>query len=238
MLVGMSVIGMRFHALFTLFFPAVLLLVLGQYFPQTRYAQQLKTLKGTLIWLGLPLCLLGLAAYFLVFKDHVDPRQLQDFTDIDRLFLPLFSPAPPLDRYNLLSWNHAFDFLNICLFWSPVLLFVLTWVVGFERKRVDWNRLEIRGVLLAIGLLLGMMWMINPLFSMPMDWDLFCFPMVFLLVFLLVIIRQIEPHAPAKHIMGPCLGLLMVYLPTFWVFTSHTAQPARLTAVGTHIYHT
>ncbi len=30
----------------------------------------------------------------------------------------------------------------------------------------------------------------------------------------------------------------MVYLPTFWVFTSHTAQPARLTAVGTHIYHT
>ena len=69
-----------------------------------------------------------------MFKDYNDPRTLTDFKDIDRLFLPVFSPEPPLDRYNLFSLNHILDYLNMMLMWSPAALFLIAYAFIFKKQ--------------------------------------------------------------------------------------------------------
>jgi len=107
LLAPLAIICFRFNTVFMLFLPLYLLLFAHTYFPEK--SKPFFTLKKLFLTLFVPLATVGCYGYFFVFKDHTDPRTLDtDVPGLERLFLPLFSPAKPLDTYNLLSFNHFF----------------------------------------------------------------------------------------------------------------------------------
>ncbi|MGD1844185.1 MAG: hypothetical protein ACFB10_02210 [Salibacteraceae bacterium] len=190
-----NLVSLRFHTLAVLLMPSVLLAGIAQFSGNTSIGVKLKTTRGTLLWMGLPIAVVGLIGYFFVFEDHQDPRALtMDTRDIDRLFLPIISPEAPLDRYNLWSWNHLLDFANALLFWSPAALFLLGSLCIHFKGKIPWNDSGIRLISFALLLFLAMLFMVNPLLSMPMDWDLFCYPATRLMVLSLRVVHRLEPQ--------------------------------------------
>lgn len=234
-----SLLSIRLHTLSVLCMPG-LLLVLGSHFSnQNSWFSKLNSLKGMFLWVLGPISIVGLGAYFFVFKDFNDPRFLTaEVKDIERLFLPILSPQAPLDRYNLLSWNHFLDYFNVVLFWSPAMLFVFFWILTRFRKQVNWDRIALRLQLLTLLLFLALFFMINPLLSMPMDWDLFCYPATLLLGICLVLIHELENKQVLKVPLFSVLGLTVLALPVFAVFSNKTMQHERVEAVGRHVFKT
>ncbi|MEM0997198.1 MAG: hypothetical protein AAGN35_08970 [Bacteroidota bacterium] len=192
-------------------------------------------------WLGLavllPLFLAALVVYFGVLGDHADPRFLDaDTSSYERLFLPLVSPAPPLDRYNLLGGYHLLDFFNLLLLWSPVGLLVLGMGLTAFRRQVNWNAPE--HLLLGTGLILytGLFFLINPLLSMPMDWDLMAIPAPWLAIWAVVILRDTEKGGTWTPLVGPALGALLLVLGVFAVHWQTQAHSERLQSIGRHVF--
>jgi tetratricopeptide (TPR) repeat protein len=78
----------------------------------------------------------------------------------------------------------------------------------------------------------------NPLFSMPMDWDLFCFPVPILLLLLLLLVAQQEKETIALKIPVVSGGLMLLCIPAFSVFLTLEQNSYRAERVGVHIYKT
>lgn len=232
------VIGVRFHAFLVLLTPGWLLAFLSHYFHGQPISKQLLTSKGGLLWIYLPICAIGASLYFFVFEDYKDERLLQHVRDIDRLFLPLLAPDPPLDRYNLISLNHIFDFFNAVLHWSPPILFVVVCVVLFYRKKIDWRRQQVAVLGLTLLLFITLLFMINPLASPPMDWDLFSMPAPVLLVFTLLLVKQIQNADLGQKVLPGCVALSLLSTPIFAVNASVKSHSYRLENVGIHVYRT
>ena len=235
LLLMIGLIGLRFHTLFVLLGPAFLILVISFYAPSL--AKKIGTFKKTLLYIFLPLLVVGLVAYFFIFKDYNDPRKLTDFTDIERLFLPLVSPEAPLDKYNLFSINHFLDFANVILLWSPALLFLLITVFSF-RKKINWNSLEVSSLILTTTIFCTFLFAINPLLSMPMDWDLFMFPVTLLFVLSLVLLQKIELNyfTPKKTVL--LLATTWLCIPSFFTMLSAKPNSYRVESIGKHIFKT
>ncbi|MEZ4687793.1 MAG: hypothetical protein R3B47_17530 [Bacteroidia bacterium] len=232
-MVILLIVGIRLHTLMVLFTPSLGLALAWNRGFLTKL-QQPKTLVRSVL---LPLILFGIVLYVFVFKDFNDPRILTNFSDIDRLFLPVISPAPPLDRYNMFSLNHMFDYLNMMLMWSPAVLFLLAY--AFTRKKLLLPlRQEVLLSLLNLLLISGFLFAINPLFSMPMDWDLFMFPVPILLVLIALLFGHFENKAVTRNLVLGLSGFVLCCIPVFGVFFSKTASSHRIEQVGIHMFKT
>ncbi len=230
-------IGIRFHTLMYLLLPALGLSVL-YVFIKKNWVQQLFSFKGMFLKVYLPICLAGLYLYVFVFKDYNDPRRLVDFKDIDRLFLPIFSPELPLDRYNLFSFNHILDYANAVLLWSPVLLFIGLIIAFLYRRYISKNNPSIIILFLSFIVFSTVLFMINPLMSMPMDWDLFLFPTPVLMVLTLLLAQQLEKINIPKIFFYFGISLSLISIPT--VVTNHSLESSsyRMETVGKHVFKT
>lgn len=230
-----GLLGLRFHTLFILLVPAFLILLTNSYAPDL--SKKIGTLKKTFLYIYLPLLVLGLLAYFFVFKDYNDPRKLTNFTDIERLFLPILSPEAPLDQYNLFSFNHVLDFINITFLWSPVFLFLILSILSF-RKEINWNSLEVSSILLTITIYGTFLFAINPLLSMPMDWDLFMFPVAILSVLIVLLLQRIELSYFTLKRSILLLAIAVLCIPAFITTLSAKENAYRIESLGKHIYKT
>lgn len=226
-------IGFKFHSLFILLTPPLVLVGLRTL--KINNKEFKPSFKTIFYKVYLPLMFLGIMAYFFVFEDHKDPRTLSNFKDIDRLFLPLFSPEAPLDKYNLFSFNHVLDFINMSLLWSPVIVF-LTVLLLYYRKKIDWNYYPISILSLCALIFISFLFAINPLFSMAMDWDLLLFPVPILLVLLLVVYSKHSFPIKHKQLSILCIALSILNLPAFAVMTGKSSNSARIETVGIHIF--
>lgn len=231
-------ICVKLHPLSVLLFPGWLLSALHFYFSGKQFVRWLLRPKGILIFVLSPLFLAGGLLYFFVFEDHRDPRILQDIVDFDRLFLPLFSPEAPLDRYNLLSFNHFIDFFNVMLMWSPIGWFILISVVFKFWKKLSLNNLELLIPGTTIVIFASFLFVINPLISMPMDWDLFCIPGFLFLVLTVSLIGQIEKFDSGKKLVPIGLSLVILSLSVFIVHASLNPLSYRLESTGKWVYKT
>ena len=178
-------------------------------------------------------------AYFFVYKDHVDERFLvSDLAVMERLFLPLFSPEAPLDRYNLLSFNHIFDYFNNVLIWSSGALMLLTAFLVKFRKRINWNTPEIMisGVtMIFVG---TFFFMVNPLLGMPIDWDLFSIAAPIFILFVATIAQQLDTEETGRTLVGPVLAVALLSLCILPVNTDKEAYGNRMISIGTHTFKT
>ncbi len=187
------------------------------------------------------LCIVaGLFLYLVVFKDHLDPRHLDNVRDIDRLFLPIVSPDAPLDRYNLFSINHLLDFVNVILHWSvPLLVTFGVITLVFKRKVSESQKQSVTVGLIAVLVLQAMLlFMLNPLVSMPMDWDLFSFPAISLLVLTVVLVGRYQHELTDKSLIGGIVGLTILTSAFVPVNASAKSLSHRLETLGRHVFKT
>ena len=186
-----------------------------------------------------PFIIIGVSAYFFVFKDYNDERFLGPTVDIfNRLFLPILSPESPLDRYNLFSLNHILDFISISFLWSIAAIFLLLVIAFFYKKKINWNKTEL--VLTGTSLLFFflVLFAYNPLLGMPMDFDLFSVVGPLLLFFVFFCIEQIESNEFVKLTGGTLLGISLFSLAIFNCNYNAESLSKRLESLGKHTFKT
>ena len=233
------VISIKVHAISLLYLPILGLLLIDQYASKKSSLRKLLTWRGASLGFLLPIFIAGAVLYFFVFGDHVDPRELSSTPNaFDRLFLPIFSPPPPLDRYNLLSWNHIFDYFSEMLLWSPVALFLILALILEKRKEIDWHPREILFTGLPLILFASLFFMINPLLSMQLDWDMMAIPAPLFLVFVAVVFQQVEHHEWISKLWPVGLALALLSLPCFILHTQKAALSQRYESLGIRMFRT
>lgn len=188
-----------------------------------------------------PIFIIGGVIYFFILEDHIDGRSLQKSAmAFDHIFLPLFSLDAPLDKYNLLSFNHFFDFSSLLFIWSPIATLIGLFLIITRRKKIDWNNPYIIFSGLCLLLFTMFFFMINPLLSLPIDWDLFSIPAPFLLVFITTLIIPLEKdnNLPSFKIISVAIIIAILSLPAFIVHQSEKSLSNRLESVAIYIYST
>ncbi len=230
------VVLVKFNTISILLIPVVFLSGVWLYFgshPKLRlWFQSYKIVLYTL----LPIAVLGLLAYFFVFQSHNDSRELtNNVQDIDRLFLPLFSPQSPLDTYNLLSFNHVFDYLMVFAFLGGSLVFIVFVVISKRQQLFDNPLINLLSI--SILLYLGFLFMINPLMSLPVDWDLYMQVFPFVLVWLLLVFKE-ENIKIDKTLVCKVLILSLMSLSAYPVLSHVDRHSKRFEAVGVRVYKT
>lgn len=237
LLVVSFVLCVKLHYLFILLFPTLALSIIYLIHPDK--VKQFVNWKFLLRFILFPILLIGIGCYFLVFKDYNDPRFLGPEVDLyDRLFLPIFSHEAPLDRYNLFSFNHLFDFFNMAFLWSTVGLFLLVVTTVFYVKKINWNQpiIVVNGFLIILFSMA--FFAFNPLLSMPMDFDLFSLAAPFLLFFAFFIVEQLQNDEFAKSISGSVIGISLFSLFIFIGNHHKESLSLRMESVGKHVFKT
>ena len=224
----------KFHAISLLLFPVWFALIWIQYTPNTF------TWKRLLTFMITPIYIAGALLYFFYFKDHNDTRSLHNNTAMafDHVFLPLLPPEAPLDNYHVLSTAHIFDFFTEGLVWSTAALFTICCLFFIYRKKLQLNTSGFKIAILALLLYASIFFMINPLLSMPMDWDLFSIPAPLLLIVLVVLIKPISQNINAKPFIFPVLIIGLLNLPVIITHTSNKSIALRLEQLSIRIYNT
>lgn len=216
--------------------PMVLLASLYHFLPAYR---GIFSWKNVLLYLLIPGTLAALFLYLSSVGGLSGQRLFTEETIDQVTFLPVIAEeGAPLDRYGLLSFNHLFDLFNILLIWSPALFALLLICVGPFRKSIDWNRPEL--LLSGTGLItyLGMFFLVNPLMSMPFDWDLFSLPAPLLWVFTALASSQLAKKDMFPGISSLLLGLSLLSLGGFGLHQSHAQMGERFQTIGRHSFKT
>ncbi len=233
-LVPLFFICLKFHASSVFLLPSLALLFLNRY---TKLSD-LFTWKKMLKFIILPIFAAGAFVYFIVLEDHADPRYLAPGIQFEeRVFLPLFSPEAPFDRYNLLSGNHIFDYFNLIFIWSAPALFIIVSVILFFRKQIDWHAKEIVVLGTTLILFMAFFFMFNPLVSMPIDWDLFSLPAPVFIIFALLLLKQLDTSVLAR-LRKPVIALVLLSPAAFLVNASKNTLGLRLQSTGIHMFKT
>jgi hypothetical protein len=202
------------------------------------------TWKQLFLAILLPIHILGLLVYALVTKSIFGTRDFSEENVTDAMFLPIkASDVAPLDRYNLFSWSHLFDYFNMIFLWSAAAVLVLIAVGILGRKKVNWNAplVQISGIALLLYTVL--FFVLNPLLSMPVDWDLMGIPTAVLIFFTIVLIANETNGAEgSRSIPSALFGGVLVLSVFGWTTHLVNAHPKklgqRLISTGSHTYKT
>ncbi|MBR9833489.1 hypothetical protein GYB57_15190 [bacterium] len=232
------VFSLKIHAIALLLSPVWLFICVSHYFKQSNPTYSITWSKVTYFVLA-PVFALGAFCYFFVFKDYNDSRNLaHTVKEYDHLFLPIVSPEAPLDKYNLFSFNHIFDYFSELLLWSPIALFIIAVIVISLRKKINWHREELIVTASIFIIFATFFFVLNPLLSMQMDWDLFTFPAPILLVLLVLLVKQIQEEKIKYKVLPISMAIGILTLPFFLVHYSKFDLSLKLQSLGVRIYHT
>lgn len=192
----------------------------------------------------LPVYLLGVLVYVFVTKSAFGPRDFTEENLSDAIFLPISSSDPaPLDRYNLFSGSHIFDYFNMFFLWSAAALLVVVAILVFFRNRINQesNLVKITGVSMLIYL--PVFFVLNPLLSMQVDWDLMSIPGIALLVLGIVLLTTLksaegEERSLSSMIAAPMIGLSVLGFLNIPVNGNQESLSKRLISSGKYSYKT
>lgn len=239
MLFPLLLIGLKIHPTTLLLVPALCLVTAHRFREKVAFFSSLLTWRGVLTWVFSPLLVGGAYLYFFIAESYNDDRVLQYSADLDHIFLPLVSPAPPLDRYNMFSFSHFWDFGNAILMWSPAAIFLFVLLFYRYRKEIPWSDISILIVGFTLVLFILFLFTINPLLSMPMDWDLFCLPVIFFLTFMVLLVRRLkEPRLFGTRIAICVIAMTILCVPVVTVNNSFDGCANRLESLGRYIFKT
>lgn len=230
---------LKMHSVFILLVPSLLLAIALHFDGKSKRIARLLTWRNVLLFLLVPFVLVGAAAYFFVFEDHIDPRFVGPDVDIyTRLFLPLFEPEAPYDRYTLLSWNHLLDYFNMWFLWSGAMLLIFSAIVVGFRKQTTWNAptVVVSGFTLLLFVLVYAAY--NPLMSMPYDFDLFSMPATVLCAFVVALAAEVKNTHLVQRLSGSVLVVATLGLSVFIVNANPDSLSNRAGTVGVHVFKT
>lgn len=236
LLIFLFIVNLIIHPTTLLLLPTLLLLIILR---QCKKEQNISW-KLVLKYMLLPKLLIGLIAYFFIFKDYNDLRFLDDgIKDIDRLFLPIINPPAPLDRYSMFGLNHIFDFILVVFQWSSIIWLIIFSVMIRKTKALKWNS----GALVVLGELLVtyciFFFALNPLLSLPMEVDLFSIPSIILIAFALVLLKDnVEGLTDLRKLTLPVILLALLSFSIIIVNGNKRMLSYRLEQTNIHVFKT
>lgn len=231
LLIPVFLLNLKFHFTAYLLFPALLLAFLHPFAKDSEFIRKLFTWKGILLRFLVPLGVGAVLVFVVVTESVYGPRAYTEDTLTEVLFLPVVSTdGAPLDRYNLFSGYHFWDYLNMALLWSPLAIAILAGLLLGARKSVDWNKPAVIVAGVALISYLGAFFILNPLLGMAFDWDLYSLPAPALLAFTLLVIRNRKEKKFSLLPLG--MGLSILAFAFILVHFSRPAFSERLESIG------
>ena len=186
----------------------------------------------------------GFSFYVLVTKSVFATRTYNADNLTDAIFLPIkAAEQAPLNRYNLFSWNHIFDYFNMAFLWSAVAIIIVVAALIFKRKAVNWNHPLVMTSGLAFIICFVVFFVLNPLLGMPTDFDLMSIPALALMVFAVSIITQMkanegESRNYTSFLIGPAAGLFIIGLTGVFVNADEESEADRVITYAKYHYKT
>ena len=229
-------VAFRAHAIWILVAPALPVLVAASLRQRMKLADRFLAWRYLSLYLGL-LLLVGAAGYLLVCRSYrweVLPAPIPA-----GLFLPVVPPAPPYHRYHVLAPAHLMDLFNIVVLVAAPAFFLLVLLVTRFRRSLTWHSVPVKFGTCVLVLMAAFYAMVNPVLSMPRDWDLFsllALPILFLLTALLAD-GKFSPEDRGLLGLTPIVAGLLT-LPLFLVNSNAARLSQRLEDIGEYAYAT
>lgn len=187
----------------------------------------------------IPLAVIGILFYVFGAKSTFGPRDFTEETLNQVFFLPVVSADPsPLDRYNLFSWAHIFDYLTFIIGWSVTVIALLTTAFWAFRKHLRLNHPEVVIIGGTVVVYILFFFAFNPLMGMTSDWDLMSLPVIALLTLTIVIVRQLENTNFPRLVTPLALATVLLSVPTFVVNASQDLLSEHLISIGSRDFKT
>ncbi|MFT7612155.1 MAG: hypothetical protein ACI9J3_001104, partial [Parvicellaceae bacterium] len=122
--------------------------------------------------------------------------------------------------------------------WSAAGLFLLIFLLLFLRKKINWKRPLILVLGLTLLIYMCFFFIMNPLFSMPNDWDLFSLPAIPFLILLAVIVRQLDGKLLSKQLTGTVMAFSIFSVSIFFVNANQSSLSDKLVSQGIREFNT
>ncbi len=224
---GMTLLAAKLHITSLLLILPGILITLYKLLPASR--EFLKPGKF-LLQLLLPIGIAGILLLALVVYPGYSGRTYTSDTLEEALVIPVVTSEPaPLDQYTLFSLAHIWDYLMLLFIWSaPAWLWIL---MGGLQKLTDpsprFDLLRLLGLVLLTYM--GAFFVLNPLLSMQIDWDLFSLPAVWVLILAVQLAKLWEKNSDQGY-FGKWMTLAIVWMgaAVFWVNAHHQSMANRL----------
>lgn len=184
-----------------------------------------------------PFLLVGAGLYFFVFRSFAAPYTGAR-TGMPQTFLPLV-PTAGFRDYSIFSGAHLLDLANALMLVGMPVVAVLLGLALFHRRAVNWRNPTVIFTGLTLLFTLLFLAVVNPLLSMPRDWDLYALLAAPLLLFLAATVSAADSEVVAR---APLEGQVLAFGLFTAGFCVLNASPAllspRLEQVGEHVFTT
>lgn len=193
------------------------------------------TIKNNLVLIGSG-AIVFLLAYFIVFENHNSNFSYRNPDDLlINVFLPLSGSDAPFDNYGILNLSHFLDWMTLLVMWSPVAIIILLASLIKRKELLFKDHFALILIFLVITYAL-IAFVINPLLSMPRDWDLLSLGAPFLVVLAVTILNQIENQKAVALQVGFVFCAFVI--PRLTVESIQQYSSNRLLGVGEHVHNT
>lgn len=236
-LLVLYLLAVKAHIIGVLFLPGLVLGILYRFRESIPQFETRFTWRAIFLSVILPTCLLGIVSYFFVFHSWNEPYALRSGRQFQQTFLPIVSPAAPLNHYTLWSPYHIADFLNVVMLIAGPIVLLLVALFIFNRRQVVWS-CPIVIVFGNIALFPFLFFLaMNPTLSPVRDWDVY----TLLLPPLLFFVASIMTHSTVRDYVPSWLAVPLVFGMLFSVAqmgveASPTALSHRLRDAGIYTY--
>lgn len=200
--------------------------------------------KRFLLMITTPIYIVGALIYVFITKSVNGARIFNEDTIIDVIFLPLKTSDPaPYDRYDLLSAYHFFDYFNNFFLWSIPAIFVILTLLFTKRKRIRLTSTLGNIALYALLIYVPTFFVLNPLLSMPSDWDLMAIPGISLIIFTVFLVSDQEKEAGntppiAQKIISPAIVFTLIGLSPIFVNSNQQSKLGHVLSMSIHEFKT
>jgi len=230
------VVALKAHSIAICFAPALLFISTCRLVP--RFRSHPPGWRWTLGVIVAPTLLIAAVMYLFYFKSFASPYT-GTRTGTAQTFLPVLASGGFRD-YSLFSLAHLLDLANVLLMVGTPTLLVILGLLVFHRRAIDWGRPQVIFASLALIFPLLFLLAVNPLLSMPRDWDLYALLGAPLLIFLAAIVGTLDERMEAdpRTLAGSALAFSVFSVAFFALNATPSMLRPRLEQVGEHIFMT
>lgn len=200
--------------------------------------------KRLLALLTLPIYIVGALVYIFVTKSVNGARAFNEDTIIDAIFLPLkTSDTAPYDRYDLLSASHFFDYFNNFFLWSVPAIFVILTLLFTYKKRLRLTSSLTNFSFYSLLIYVPTFFVLNPLLSMPSDWDLMAIPGISLIIFTIFLVSDVEKETDTntvstQKLIAPAILFTLIGISPILVNSNQQSKLGHVLSMSIHEFKT
>ncbi|MBI4811616.1 MAG: hypothetical protein HY800_09310, partial [Ignavibacteriales bacterium] len=228
------VVGIRLHIEMILMLPALLYVI--RYVSHNKYPNLSKWLQLkriiTVVAATMVISILLYFFHFQAYRYNVGDQQ----EVMTKIFLPIENWLPPPHSYTLLTLNHFSDVIQQFLYTvSPAVVLIICSSIGCYRY-LSWREPRIVFLLLAVFYFAIFDFTINPMLTMPRDWDLLS-PAAASINFLAIalsrqLIGRSQKHSNCTFLVGVALAVSLISSSIFLINSDEEKAALRLEGIG------